>query len=97
MLPILSKEDIYVSYEKLSVEKIDMRYDDYFNFGLFVDELELKCNLIVDYSNIDDLGFLIITFVYNPYRKFNEKLVMKTFLDTYKKYMSKYNKQINHD
>lgn len=57
-IPKITVEDVHVSFYSIHCEKITDKYDKYFPFSTLDEQLEL-IGISVEYSNIDDMGFLV--------------------------------------
>lgn len=60
--PHITSNDIVIFSRGFRIEKITDKYDNQFPFAAFDEFLEMLFHTSVDWSNIDDLGFLSVSF-----------------------------------
>lgn len=60
--PAIVPDDVIVCSNGFHIEKITDKYDDSFPFSAFDEFLERLFGELVYWSNIDDLGFLVVSF-----------------------------------
>ena len=87
--PILTKRDVIIGDFFLQVDKLTEDYESRWDYHLFEDEIELKANAMVDYSNFDDLGCLVIAIRYFTGNHFDMDVVASVFLETYQEFIKK--------